>query len=233
LRNIGPRKELPPAANATELFKERIEALLKSVELLKYMDEGLYGRYFVRQDVETATVLFPWEHLSEEGRETIREQRGPDFAEDFWDTNALITPGGVAPSPPEIEAMHIGVYALAGGDMDTLVDTLHPDRSSAGAETREEVRRYVEGTRADGDKIDGLKVLARRLAVWVRGSEVRPGKPPELPKADHAFACAITHYRKQGLTYEEIARKESHRTKDDGTSYTIKDITELGDLGLS
>src|SRR5215208_5814734 len=33
LRNVGPRKDLPPAANATELFKERLEALLKNVEL--------------------------------------------------------------------------------------------------------------------------------------------------------------------------------------------------------
>jgi len=30
-----------------------------------------------------------------------------------------------------------------------------------------------------------------------------------------------------------IARKEAHRKKEDGTSYTIKEIVELGDLGLS
>jgi len=75
--------------------------------------------------------------------------------------------------------------------------------------------------------------LAHQLATWVRGSEVRPGRPSGRSKADHAFACAITHYRKQGLSDEEIARKESHRKKEDGTSYTIKDIAELGDLGLS
>jgi hypothetical protein len=75
--------------------------------------------------------------------------------------------------------------------------------------------------------------LARQLATWIRGSEVRPGRPPGLSKADHAFACRITHYRKQGLTDEEIARKESHRKKYDGTSYSTKDVTKLGDLGLS
>src|SRR5829696_753521 len=73
-RNLGPAKELPSAGNAAPLFKERLEALLESVELLKHMDESLHGRYFVRQDVETATVLFPWEHLSDEGREAIRKQ---------------------------------------------------------------------------------------------------------------------------------------------------------------
>jgi hypothetical protein len=35
LRSFGLPKELPPAGNATELFKERLEALLESAELLK------------------------------------------------------------------------------------------------------------------------------------------------------------------------------------------------------
>ncbi len=74
--------------------------------------------------------------------------------------------------------------------------------------------------------------MARQLATWVRGSEVRPGRRSGRSKVDHAFACAITHYREQGLTDEEIARKESHRKKEDGMSYSIKDIAELGDLGL-
>jgi hypothetical protein len=55
-RNLGPAKDLPPAANATALFKERLEALLKSVELLEHMDERLHGKYFARQDVDTASV---------------------------------------------------------------------------------------------------------------------------------------------------------------------------------
>jgi hypothetical protein len=46
LRGFSPGKDLPPAGNATELFRERLEALLKSAELLKHMDEGLHGRHF-------------------------------------------------------------------------------------------------------------------------------------------------------------------------------------------
>jgi hypothetical protein len=237
LRNFGPGKELPPAGNATELFKERLEALLESTEQLKHMDERLHGRHFVRQDVEAVAALFSWEHLSEEGREALRGQHGPDFGEDFFDPSApFIRPGGVALSPTETEAILIAVYALAGGDMEALLDLLHLDSSSVGAEAREEIRQYVEGSRADGDKRDGLQVLARQLATWVRGSEVRPGRPSGLSKADHAAACAITEYRKRGLTDEEIAHKFAHpllHKKEDGTSYTIKEITELGDLGLS
>jgi hypothetical protein len=71
------------------------------------------------------------------------------------------------------------------------------------------------------------------LATWVRGGKVGPGRPAELSERDHAFACRITHYRKQGLTDEEIARKESDRKKVDGTSYSVREVTELGDLGLT
>jgi hypothetical protein len=235
-RDLDPRKELPPAGNATVLFKERLERLLKEAELLKHMDEGLHGRHFVRQDVDLVPLLLSRDYLSKEGWEEACEQYGLDpegEVRKILNPNALaILPGGVALSPSETVAILIAVYALAGGDMDALLDALHPDGSSVGAEAREEIRRYVEGSRADGDKRDGLKVLARQLATWVRGSEVGPGRPSGLSKADHEFACSITRYREQGLTYEEIARKETHRKKEDGTSYTIKDVTELGELGL-
>jgi hypothetical protein len=217
LRGVGPAKELPPAGNATELFKERLEALLKDAELLKHIDESLHGRYFARTNVETADVLHGY---------------SPDD-EGFWERDALIRlPGSVELSPSEIEATLISVYALAGGRMDLLLEALHPDPSSVGANTREEIRQYIEGSRPD-DKRDGLKVLARQLATWVRGSEVRRGMRSGLSEMDHAVASITTKYRKDGLTDEEITRKLTHLKKEDGTSYSTKDVTELGDLGLS
>jgi hypothetical protein len=224
-QELGPAKELPPADNATPLFKERLEALLKSVELLRHMDESLHGEYFVRQDVEIAGALLPRELLSEEHLQLLSEQHNLDLDDEsvFVPDAPVKLPGGVALSPTETEAILIGVYALADGDTDRLLDALHLDPASVGTETREEIE----------DKRDELKVLARHLATWVRGSEVRRGRPPRLSKADHAFACAITHYRRQGHTDEEIALKESDRKKEDGTSYTVKDVTQLGNLGLS
>src|ERR671917_510835 len=64
LQRVGPRKDLPPAGNATELFKERLEALLEDAELLKHIDEGLHSRYFARTNVERADVFLPREHYS-------------------------------------------------------------------------------------------------------------------------------------------------------------------------
>jgi hypothetical protein len=212
LRNVGPRKDLPPAGNAAELFKERLEALLKIVELLQHVDESLYGKYFGRTYVETASVL-----------------RGSSWTDD----EVVSLPDTVALTPSEIEATLIGVYALAGGQMDLLLEALHPDGLSASAGTREEIRQYVEGSRADGEKRDGLKVLAPNLAAWVRGGGTRQGRRPELSEMDHAVASITSKYRKEGLTDEEITRKLAHLKKEDGTRYTIKDVTDLGDLGLS
>jgi hypothetical protein len=211
LRDVGPRRDLPHAGNAAELYKEWLEVLLKNVELLQHVDESLYGKYFGRTNVETASVL----------------QGGS------WTDDAVVSlPGTVARSPSEIEVTLIGVFALAGGRMDLLLDVLHPDSPSVGSDTWEEIRQCIEGSRPH-DKKDGLKVLARQLATWVRGGEVGTGRPAELSEMDHAVASITTKYRKDGLTDEEITHKVARLEKEDGTSYSIKDVTELGDLGLS
>ena len=98
LRSFGPPKELPPAGNATELFKERLEALLESAELLKQIDEGLYGRYFGHANVETAPVFWPRERYSKNEWDKLCEQYGLDPEDKgFWDTKVLVRlPGGAA-----------------------------------------------------------------------------------------------------------------------------------------
>jgi hypothetical protein len=151
-----------------------------------------------------------------------------------WIDDAVVSlPGTVARSPSEIEVTLIGVYALAGGRMDLLLEKLHLDPSSVDTKTREKIRQCIEGSRADRDAKDGLIVLARQLATWVRGGEVGTGRPPALPEMDHEVASITTKYRKDGLTDEQIAGKLAHLKKEDGTSYSVEDITELGDLGLS
>ncbi len=234
-RSLGAARELPPASNATGLFRDRLEALLESAEQLKHMHESLRGNYFVRNRVDTSPVFFSRDHLPEDLWETLRKQYelGPDD-EGFLDTNAHSRfPGGVERSPSDIEATLIGVYALAGGRMDSLLDALHPDSPHLRAETLEGVRQCVEGSKAAGDKRDGLRVLARHLATWVRGGEVRSGRPTGLSEMEHNLACRITQHRKDGLTDEEIADRIAHYKKEDGTSYGIKDVAELGALNLS
>jgi hypothetical protein len=181
VRDLGPTKGLPPAGNATPLFKERLEALLESAELLEHMDEDLRGKYFVRTNVEKAPVFYPRERYSKVEWDKLCEQfeLDPDD-KGFWDTSVLIRlPGGVALSPSEIEATLISVYALAGGRMDLLLDALHYDKPPLGTATWEQISLCIEGSKADGDPRDGLKVLAQHLATWVRGSQIRPGRPDD------------------------------------------------------
>jgi hypothetical protein len=191
-RNLAPVNELPPAGNATELFKERLEALLESVELLRHMNENLHGRYFVRTNVEKTPVFRPRERFSKVEWEAVCEQHELNPEEKgFWDENVVISlPGGAKLAPSEIEATLIGVYALAGGQMDLLLDALHPDSLPVRAETRKGIRTCVEGFKFDGDK-DCMKILARQLATWVRGSKVGQGRPSTLSEVEHAFACRI------------------------------------------
>jgi hypothetical protein len=212
LRNVGPRKDLPPAANAAELFRERLEALREMVDLLEHINEGLYGKYFGRTNVERASVLY----------------------DGHWIDDAVVSlPGSVARTPTEIETTLVGVYALAGGRMDLLLEKLHLDPASVNAETRTKIQQLVEGTRKGKGTKDSLIVLARQLATLVRGGEVGTGRPSGLSDNDHAMASITTKSRKQGLTDEEIARKFAHLKKEDGTSYSTEDITELGDMGFS
>ncbi len=132
--------------------------------------KSLHGRYFDHTNVETADVL---------------DNYSPDD-ESLWEKDALIRlPGGVELSPSGIEVTLIGVYALAGGRMDLLLEALHPDPSSVDAKTWEEIRQCIEGSRPD-DKKDSLKVLARQFATWVRGSKVGTGRRPSLSEMDHS-----------------------------------------------
>lgn len=241
-RSLGPIKELPPPDNATELFRERLEALLKDVELLEHLHEYLRGDYFVRENVGTTSVWVSRESSPREVWEAVCEQYGydPDHEDlkGLWDTNVHTkSPGGVAKSPSETLVTLIGVYALAGGRMDLLVDALHLDSSTVTPEIWEKIRLCVEGSRGDHDKRDGLQVIASQLAAWVRGGAVGPGRPAERSEMDHGAARRIRRYRKQGLTDEQIAKILSHPLlpykKEDGTSYTPKDVAELGDLNLS
>lgn len=235
MRATDPPKELPPAGNAEALFKEQIQSLLERAEHLAHMHESMQGKYFVRTDVDTTPVYFSRDFLPEELWETIRAQYNLDAdAKDFLDTNTYNRfPGGVSMSPSELEATLIAVYALADGRMDQLLDALHLEPEHISSDTLEGIRLCIHGSKTDGDKRDGLKVLARHLATWVRGSEVRPGKPAGLSAMEHGLACRITQHRKDGLTDEEITRQLSRYKKEDGTSYGIDDVVKLGRLNLT
>ena len=76
----------------------------------------------------------------------------------------------------------IGTYLLAGGDVELLVEALHPSSSEA---NWSEITRYIEGRKGSSRQQDGIKSMALRLAILICGGTLDRGQPPpEVPGHD-------------------------------------------------
>jgi hypothetical protein len=169
-RTSGRVEKLPPARNAIPLFRGALEGLLRDNEELRYREETRQGRHY------------PYRLVS---RKTPSDEEWANFAELFGlDSVArerLYFGGGEikygtnhrAPLSPLPEL--IGTYLLAGGEIEPLVEALHPKPSEA---NWSEIGRYIEGAKVPGRKLDGIKSMAVRLTILIRGDENKRGQPP-------------------------------------------------------
>jgi hypothetical protein len=240
-RGTGQRRELPPALGAYKLFRERLEALLRDAERLASRRESYQDKRFpgtdVYPDVQAFFRYLPdgkgrrREIYSEEEWQELCEHYGqPPEAEDFMIPDSVFqVPTEAASAPPEPLPTLIGVYALAGGDMETLLDLLY--RGKPSNDILEEVRKCVEGKKKPDNK-DGLKALARQLAILVRGGNIQGSPPPALSSVEHDAACYITRLREEGHSEVEIAQRLSNHKRADGSKLTKADIRRLGHLYL-
>ena len=241
----GVRRELPPATRAVRLFQERLEALqalLRGTEDLEHRQEVYQDGRFPGADVYEGTLVFSRYRRDKDGRrlenypkeewQELCEQYDQDpQEEDFWVMDSVLqAPTEAAPVPPEPLTTLIGVYALAGGEIEALLEALYPAEPSR--DVREEVRKCVEGKKKP-DKKDGLKTLARQLAVLVRGGSLEGAPRPALSSAEHDAACYITQLREEGRSEEEILQSLSNHRKPDGSKLTKEDVSRLGLLRLS
>jgi hypothetical protein len=143
--------------------------------------------------------------------------------------SVLVVPAGATPSPPEPLTTLIGVYALAGGDMDQLIQALHNGELSD--EKHEKIRKCVEGKKKlDGE--DGLQIVAERLAKLVYGGEAIGAPPEGLSTVEHDAACYITQLRDEGHGDEEILTRLRNHRMADGSPLTRQDVSVLGNLRL-
>jgi len=136
---------------------------------------------------------------------------------------------GAARQPAEPETTLIGVYALAGGDMERLLEILYPGTPTQ--ERREAIRKRVEGKKKL-DKIDGLKAIAGQLATLVRGEPLGGAPPPSLTAVEHDAACYITVLRDEEHSDEEILAKLSNHRMAGGSKLSMEDVHRLGSLRL-
>jgi hypothetical protein len=237
----GQRRELPSAVDAYRLFQERLDALLRDAESLASRVVSYQDRRFPGADVYPGTQSFfryltdkdgsRREMYSEEEWQDLCDQYGqPTDVEDFMISDSILqVPTEAAAAPPEPLPTLIGVYALAGGEPEALLEALHPGNPSG--DVIEEVRKCVEGKKKI-DKKDGLKTLARQLATLVYGGDIQGAPRPALTSVEHDAACHITRLRDEGRSEAEIEQRLSNHTKADGSKLTREDIRRLGLLRL-
>jgi hypothetical protein len=244
-RKPGPgtaeRRELPPAVGAYKLFQERLEALLRDAESLASRVVSYQDKRFPGADVYPDTQAFfrylpdrdgrrPEIFSEKEWQELCEQYDQPSDVEHFIIPDCIYqVPTEAAATPPEPLPTLIGVYALAGGEIDALLKILYPGEPSN--EVLEEVRKCVEGKKKS-DKKDGLKTLARQLATLVYGGDIQGAPRPALSSVEHDAACHITRLREEGRSEVEILQRLSNHTNADGSKLTKADIDRLGLLRL-
>lgn len=223
-RSPSAPEELPPATAAAGLFREVIESLTRATENLEHRHEVYQGRRYVGTDVYTDPVYFSREAITEEHWQALCKIYDLDLKEEFLDTNAVTRiPAGASKEPTEPLTTLIGVYALAGGHLEPLLEALHPGEPSA--KTLLNIRKCVEGKKKL-DKKDGLKALAQQLAILVRGGTVQGAPPDNLDSTDDHVARSITQCREDGWSEEQIYHTYER------FGYTRKKLSELGNLRL-
>jgi hypothetical protein len=205
-RSLGPALELPPASNAIPLFQERLELLMRAAEELKHRKEKRHDKLFTQSALYTNANVIVRELFSDEQWKGLAEHYGFDPDADLYSTSDVLTwnLGGGAPAPESPLPELIGAYLLAGGELEPLIEALHPDPDSA---ERPKIKKRIEGRKRDDD-LDGLKTLARQLATAIRGGTLRTGSPgAELSRHEINVASRITELREQGWSNEDIYQK--------------------------
>jgi hypothetical protein len=237
----GKGEELPAASRASELLTDTLRGLLASAADLDHRHERSQDGRIVGRDVVEGSSLYlsrryeykgrVVEHFSEDQWNELCTKHGEDpDAEGFWvDIDGLRRAAGATRHPAEPLTTLIGTYALAGGDMEELLERLYPGAPTQ--EIREAIRKRVDGKKKL-DKMDGLKVLARQLATLVRGQALAGAPSTGLTSEEHDAACYITMLRAENRSDEEILAKLSNHRMADSSKLSMADVHRLENLRL-
>jgi hypothetical protein len=237
----GKSSELPDPSLASELFADTLRSLLAKVADLEPRHESSQDGRIVGRDTFVPGPSYlsrrtKWkgkvvENFSQEQWNELCARHGQNpTVEGFWvEGDGLKRAAGAARHPAEPLTTFIGVYALADGDMNRLLETLYPGTPTQ--ETLEAIEKRVDGKKKP-DNMDGLKSLAQQLATLVRGQGLSGAPPPGLTAVEHDAACYITMLREEKFSEEEIEKKLSNHRMADGSALSRADIQRLGNLRL-
>ncbi len=211
-RSSGPVRELPPASNATPLFREKLETLSRGNEELKYRKEKLQAGLFSVSSVQTVSRNYVRAECSEEQWRSLSEHYGFDPDADSFSRPEVMawSLGEATPAPQAPLPALIAAYLLTGGEVEPLVKALHPNPESA---EWEEIEQLIDGRKGNYDKRDGLKVRAEQLAKLVRGSTLGRRPPGKLSNHELNLSSRIKDHREAGMQDEEIFEKLHHNLR--------------------
>jgi hypothetical protein len=136
---------------------------------------------------------------------------------------------GASPAPPEYLVAQIANHVLTGGDVEELLEALHP--------RPEEVDRaalYGDEPKRPGP-VAGLRTYAMRLSTIVCGGKVRSGPPtPAVSKEEHRAAAYVRERRAAGATDKQlVAELRNGAIRPLTIPVTPEEVRRLGNLGLA
>jgi hypothetical protein len=201
----GEVKELPAAGQAEAHFRADFDRLTYYLDEIPNLREHLQGELY-------ASYLWVGEDWEEHWREEYTEDDWKRVCQDFDEDpaqEAFRIPissyihHGAGPTPWKGLTLLIVLHALMNEKVDRLVSALHPDPASVNLAELHKVKKK-DGAKQDG-VVTELKRAAAKLAVTVRGGEVKSGvKYGVVPPDEVRIALPVGGLTKEGLSTEEI-----------------------------
>jgi hypothetical protein len=227
-RGGGEAEELPPAADAIDLFQAAIDCLKDDLAYITHLEEELQdGRFlptlYYPKEAEMHPDVYVRELVSPERWEELCAEQGedPDSTDTLYVHMDRRFVGKASPWPDMHLVRLIGAYLLCArswNEIELLLERLH--RRSREPDI-EKIKRHLTGETPRRDRDDALLPITRRLAKLVRGGEVKRGLDPgPLDSVDHTVARHIRHLREQGVPEEDIrsVMREEHKVPEDEIS---------------
>jgi hypothetical protein len=227
----GEVKELPAAGQAEALFRADLKRLTSYLDEISELKEHLQGKLY---------ASFSWvgEDWEEHWREEYTEDDWKRVCQDFDEDPAQeafripISPyihHGAGPTPWKGLTLLIVLHTLMHErGVDYLLSALHPDPASVNLAELHKVKKK-DGAAQNG-VVTELKRAAAKLAVIVRGGEVKRGKKGEVvPFYEVRIALAVGSLTKEGFSAEEIIHqlKECRLLAEQGRYYVWPEHEEL------
>jgi hypothetical protein len=216
----GEAEDLPPAADASDLFRIAIERLKTDLHYTNHLNEVLRdGRFEATFNIQEELMLAS-EYVRDEVSPEIWEELCAEHGKDPASTDLLTVTretrhvGGVYPWPTMHLVRLIAAYLISARswrDVEVLLERLHPKSRKP---NREQINKYLTGN-------EGLLPTMKKLAQVVRGKTVKRGLNVEGEDLFHHVAGDfIRRAREQGMSEEEITRvlREEYKLPEDEIS---------------